>query len=58
MVAVRNHHVFVIREVLGNGRVLAYDANSGNHRTRVWVRSLAGYSVRNPRGGRYAVAGA
>jgi hypothetical protein len=56
MVAVRYHHVFVIREVLGSGLVLAYDANSGGHRTRIHVRSLAGYSVRNPRGGRYASA--
>lgn len=56
MVAVRNHHVFVIRQVLGGGRVLAYDANSGGHRTRIWVRSLAGYSVRNPRGGSHEYA--
>lgn len=58
MVAVRKHHVFVIREVLSNGRVLAFDGNSGGHKTRIWIRSLAGFSVRNPRGGRYAVAGA
>lgn len=58
MVAVRKHHVFVIREVLSGNRVLAYDANSGGRRTRVWVRSLAGYSVRNPRGSKYAAAGA
>lgn len=51
MVAVRRGHVFVIRQVLGDGMVLAYDANSGGHRTRVHPRSLAGYSVRNPRGG-------
>jgi hypothetical protein len=28
--------------------VLAYDPNSGRHQTRLHVRSLAGYSVRNP----------
>lgn len=57
MVAVRRHHVFVIREVRGPGMVLAYDANSGGRRTRIHLRSLAGYSVRNPHGGeRYAAA--
>lgn len=56
MVAVRRHHVFVIREVRGPGLVLAYDANSGGHKTRIHLRSLAGYSVRNPRGSRYASA--
>ena len=54
MVAVRQHHVFVIREVNGDGTVLAYDANSGGHRTRVHTVSLRGYSVRNPRGRKYA----
>ena len=54
MVAVRQHHVFVIREVHGDGTVLAYDANSGGHRTRIHNVSLRGYSVRNPHGGRYA----
>jgi hypothetical protein len=58
MVAVRRHHVFVIREVLGDGRVLAYDANSGGRQTRIHVRSLAGFSVRNPHGrSQYAAAG-
>lgn len=50
MVAVRRHHVFVIREVRAPGLVLAYDANSGGHRTRLHLRSLAGYRVVNPRG--------
>jgi hypothetical protein len=51
MVAVRRGHVFVIEDVVGPGRVLAYDANSGRGLTRRHVRSLAGYSVRNPRPG-------
>lgn len=55
-VAVRRGHVFVIREVRGPGRVLAYDANSGGHKTRLHERSLAGYRVVNPRGSRYAAA--
>lgn len=50
MVAARRGHVFVIREVLGNGRVLAYDANSGGRKTRLHVRSLAGFIVVNPNG--------
>lgn len=49
-VAVRNHHVFVIREYLGNGLALAYDANSGGHKTRLHIRSLVGYSIRDPHG--------
>lgn len=50
MVAARRGHVFVIRQVLGGGKVLAYDANSGNRRTRLHVRSLAGFVVVNPHG--------
>lgn len=56
MVAVRKHHVFVIREVRGPGLVLAYDANSGGRKTRIHVRSLRGFVVVNPRGSRYASA--
>lgn len=53
MVAVRRHHVFAILKVLRPGVVLAYDPNSGGHKTRIHARSLAGYSVRNP-GSKYA----
>jgi hypothetical protein len=51
MVAVRRHHVFAIEQVLGAGRVLAYDPNSGRGLTRIHATSLAGYTVVNPRGG-------
>lgn len=51
MVAARRGHVFVIKQVLGSGKVLAYDANSGGRRTRLHVRSLAGFVVVNPHGG-------
>ncbi len=55
MVAVRHHHVFVIRQMIAPGVALAYDANSGGHQTRIHPRSLAGYTVVNPHGGsRYA----
>lgn len=53
-VAVRRHHVFAILRDLGRGRVLAYDPNSGGHKTRIHVRSLRGYSVRDPGGKRIA----
>lgn len=48
MAAVRAHHVFIIEAVLGGGMVLAYDANSGHHATRIHPRSLSGYTVVNP----------
>ncbi len=51
MVAVRRHHVFYIVEVRGHGVVLAYDPNSGNHKTRIHLRSLAGYRVVDPKSG-------
>jgi hypothetical protein len=51
MVAVRQHHVMVIRSVTGQGRAVVFDANSGHHRTQVHEVSLAGYSIRNPHGG-------
>lgn len=56
MAAYRNHHVFAIERVLGNGMVVAYDPNSGGHATRIHVRSLRGYTVVNPHGARYAGA--
>jgi hypothetical protein len=52
MAAVRQHHVMVIKRVTGNNRAIVYDANSGNHLTRIHEVSLAGYSIRNPHGGR------
>jgi len=49
MVAANRRHVMVIKQYLGNGKALVYDANSGGGLTRLHVRSLAGYSIRNPR---------
>jgi hypothetical protein len=54
MAAVRPHHVMVIMAYHGSGMATVYDANSGGHRTRVHLRSLAGYLVVNPRAGRIA----
>lgn len=49
MVAARRGHVFAILQVIRPGLVLAYDPNSGNHRTRIHERRLAGFTVVNPR---------
>lgn len=57
MVAVRRGHVFAILRPLGDGTVLAYDPNSGGHKTRIHRRSLAGYTVVNPHGSKYAGMG-
>lgn len=50
MVAARHGHVFYIIDYLGEGQALAWDPNSGGHKTRIHVRSLAGYRVVNPHG--------
>lgn len=54
MVAVRRGHVFLIQSVNGDGSVVAYDPNSGGHRTRVHTVSLRGYRVVDPRGTKMA----
>jgi len=54
MVAWRWGHVFAIESVNGDGTVIAYDPNSGGHRTRIHTVSLRGYHVVNPHGERLA----
>lgn len=49
MAAVRRHHVFVLERHLSGPVWLAYDANSGGHRTRVHARSIRGFTIVNPR---------
>lgn len=49
MVAVRRGHVFVLRQQTGSGGWIVFDANSGKHMTRVHERSLAGFTIVNPR---------
>ena len=49
MVAVRTHHVFVLEQYLGDGMWMTYDANSGHHLTRMHARSIAGYTIVDPR---------
>lgn len=55
MVAARRGHVFYIVSYLGDGNALAYDPNSGGRKTRIHVRSLAGYRVVDPHGARVAL---
>lgn len=54
MVAARRGHVMYIIDYLGNGMAQVYDPNSGGHQTRIHTRSLAGYRVVDPHGGRVA----
>lgn len=51
MVAVRRHHVFVLEQHVSGNTWLAYDANSGGRQTRIHARSIARYTIVNPRGG-------
>lgn len=52
MIAVRNGggHVFKIEKVLGPNTVLARNHNGKGHKSYIQVMTLAGYSVRNPKG--------
>ena len=54
MAAARNHHVFVLMSHVGGSNWMVHDGNSGGHLTREHVRSISGYVVVNPHGGRYA----
>lgn len=49
MVAVRRHHVFVLRSHIGGNTWLVFDANSGRGSTRVHSRSISGLAIVNPR---------
>lgn len=48
-VAVRRHHVFVLERHVEGNLWLVTDHNSGGHRSRLHVRSIAGYTIVNPR---------
>jgi hypothetical protein len=45
---VANHHVFVLKQDMGNGQWLVADYNSGGHLSRLHVRGIAGYTIVNP----------
>lgn len=49
MAAARRGHVFVLREHRRGNVWLVYDANSGGRKTRLHERSIAGFTVVNPR---------
>lgn len=51
MVAARRGHVFVLKQHLHGKVWLVWDANSGRGKTRVHPRSIAGWTIVNPRGG-------
>lgn len=50
MAAVRQHHVFVLESHIYGSIWMVYDANSGGHMTRIHPRSIAFYTIVNPRG--------
>ena len=54
MAAARNHHVMVLMSHVGGSNWMVHDGNSGHGLTREHVRSISGYIVVNPHGGRYA----
>lgn len=54
MVAANRRHVMVIEQVMAGNRAVVFDANSGRGLTRRHVRSLAGFTVVNPRASRVA----
>jgi len=49
MVAVRAHHVMVLRAHLIGPWWFVYDANGGRHLTYYHVRNIRGYTIVNPR---------
>lgn len=49
-VAVRRHHVFVLKQHIGGDVWRVFDANSGGGATRVHERSIAGYTIVSPQG--------
>lgn len=50
MVAVRNHHVFVLISQVDGNNWLVKDFNSGGHRSRQHVVSIRGWTIVNPTG--------
>lgn len=50
-VAVRRGHVFVLERHISGLRWLVTDHNSGGHKSRLHVRSIAGYVIVDPRAG-------
>lgn len=51
MVAARRGHVFVLKRHLHGKVWLVWDANSGRGKTRIHPRSIAGWTIVDPRAG-------
>lgn len=51
MAAVRSGHVMILQQQVAGNVWLVHDGNSGGHVTREHPRSIAGYTIVNPRGG-------
>lgn len=47
-VAVRRHHVFVLKSHVQGSVWMVYDANSGGRKTRMHQRSISGWAIVNP----------
>jgi hypothetical protein len=54
MVAVRSHHVFVLRSHIEGSIWMTADYNSGGHRSRLHAQSISGYTIVDPHSARYA----
>lgn len=54
-VAVRNHHVFVLRQHIEGTIWLVADYNSGGHQSRLHQRDIKGYTIVDPNGNRMAM---
>lgn len=51
MAAARRGHVFVLEQHIAGKVWMVFDANSGGRATRMHARSIAGYTIVNPRAG-------
>lgn len=57
MAAVSGKHVFILDRHVKGKVWMAYDHNSGGHRSRYHARSIAGYKIVNPYGSKFASHG-
>jgi hypothetical protein len=48
MVAVRQHHVFVLERYIEGSLWEVFDGNSGGHLTRIHPRDISGWTIVNP----------
>lgn len=51
MAAAKRGHVFVLEHHISGNLWMVFDANSGRHMSRMHPRSIAGYTIVNPRPG-------